>query len=218
MTRFFETTTATSIPAGISTAIVTGISSAFSIAMMGLAVAGLVIALDATAHAAKAANLAGSPITAETLVDQAEIVRIADALDAAVDAKDWNLSRSLFTETIDVDFTSLVGGEPASIPADALIQGWSSNLTAEKTSFHLRGNHRVTFTGANSATMLSHGYAWNRMERGALEENGGNALWEVWGTYVHNFVRTEDGWKISSMTFTATAERGNPFVRNTPGS
>ncbi|MEM8631224.1 MAG: nuclear transport factor 2 family protein [Pseudomonadota bacterium] len=157
-------------------------------------------------------------ITENTLLDRAEMIRIADSLDAAVDAKDWPQARSFFTETIDVDFTSLVGGAPATIPADALIQGWSGNLTAEKTSFHLRGNHRIAFDGAHAAVMESHGYAWNRMERGALPENGGEALWEVWGTYTHGFVRTEDGWKIDAMTFTATAERGNPFVRNTPGS
>ncbi|WP_299673081.1 nuclear transport factor 2 family protein [uncultured Roseobacter sp.] len=160
----------------------------------------------------------GTPITAETLVDQAEMVRIADALDAAVDAKDWTLARSFFIETIEVDFTSLVGGEPATIPADALISGWSSNLTEEKTSFHLRGNHRVIFEEDGSATLLSHGYAWNQLQRGALPENGGEALWEVWGTYLHSFVETGEGWKIDAMTFTATAERGNSFVRDTPGS
>lgn len=160
---------------------------------------------------------AADPLTSETLLDRAEMVRIADGIDAAVDAKDWTLARSFFAETVWVDFTSLVGGEAATIPSDALIAGWSGNLTAEKTSFHLRGNHRVTFDGPDAATMESHGYAWNRMERGALPENGGEALWEVWGNYTHGFERTDAGWAVVSMSFTATAERGNPFVRNTPG-
>lgn len=170
------------------------------------------------AAAAKDTPFAGTPITQETLVANAEMIRIADALDAAVDAKDWDLARGFFSDTVTVDFTSLVGGEPATIPADALIAGWSSNLTAEKTSFHLRGNHRITHHDDGSATMLSHGYAWNRIERGALPENGGEALWEVWGSYVHGFENTPEGWKITAMTFTTTAERGNPFVRNTPGN
>jgi hypothetical protein len=173
--------------------------------------------IAATPALAEAPLMAGQPITAETLADQAEMVRIADAIDAAVDAKDWPLARTMFTDTITVDFTSLIGGEPATMPADGLIQGWSANLTAEKTSFHLRGNHRVTMTGPDSAVMLSHGYAWNRMERGALPKNGGEALWEVWGTYEHVFQRKNGLWKVSGMTFTATAERGNVFVRNTPG-
>ncbi len=160
----------------------------------------------------------GQPVTAETMVDRAEMIRIADALDAAVDAKDWGTARAFFMNEITVDFTSLVGGEPAVIPADGLIAGWSGNLTAEKTSFHLRGNHAVTFNGPDDAEMFSHGYAWNRLERGAEKANGGNALWEVWGTYEHGFTRTEDGWRINAMTFSATAQRGNEFVRDTPGS
>lgn len=167
---------------------------------------------------ADTAVIGGTPLSMENLLDRAEMIRVADAIDAGVDAKNWDLTRSFFTDEITVDFTSLVGGEPATVPADGLIAGWSANLTAEKTSFHLRGNHSVTFHSADSATMMSHGYAWNRMDSGALPENGGEALWEVWGTYMHGFERTDDGWKVNAMTFTATAERGNPFVRTTPGS
>ncbi|MGD1885962.1 MAG: nuclear transport factor 2 family protein [Cohaesibacteraceae bacterium] len=176
------------------------------------------LTMSASATAAADVQLGGTPLTLDTLVDQAEMVRIADAIDAGVDAKDWEATRSFFTDEITVDFTSLVGGDPATIPADGLIAAWSGNLTAEKTSFHLRGNHRVSFHTPDSATMISHGYAWNRMESGALLENGGEALWEVWGTYVHGFVRTEDGWRVNAMTFTATAQRGNEFVRDTPGA
>ena len=142
------------------------------------------------------------------------MISIADA----VDAKDWGLARSSFTDTINVDFTSLVGGEPATIAVDGLIASWSGNLAAAKTSFHLRGNHRVTFTDADNAVLLSHGYAWNRMESGALEENGGDPLWEVWGAYTHGFIRTASGWRVNAMTFQATTQSGNNFVRDTPGS
>lgn len=161
------------------------------------------------------AQVAGDPATAATLIDRAEMVRIADAIDAAVDAKDWDGARALFTDTIDVDFTSLTGGAPATMSADALIAGWAGNLTETKESFHLRGNHRIAFDGPDAATMTSHGYAWNRM---ATPQAPDGALWEVWGTYVHGFTRTEVGWRVESMTFDATAQRGDTFVRDTPGS
>ncbi len=165
-----------------------------------------------------AAPALAEPITVQTQTDVAEMTRIADAIDAAVDAKDWTQARGYFADTITVDFTSLVGGAPATIPADALIDGWSANLTDSKASFHLRGNHRVAFDGPDTATMHSHGYAWNRMDAGADPANGGDPMWEVWGTYVHEFARSDAGWKVTAMTFEMTAERGNPFVRNTPGS
>ena len=78
-----------------------------------------------------------------------------------------------------VDFTSLARDESATIPGDALIEGWMGNLTAEQTSFHLRGNHQVRFTGPDSALMASHGYAWNRLDCGLDPANGGEALREV---------------------------------------
>ncbi|MEM7529661.1 MAG: nuclear transport factor 2 family protein [Pseudomonadota bacterium] len=168
--------------------------------------------------AAPAGAEPGDPITADTSTAVAEMIRIANAIDAAVDAKEWPVARTFFADTIDVDFSALIGGAPATIPADALIDAWSANLTAEKTSFHLRGNHRMTFDGADAAMMHSHGYAWNRMEAGADPANGGDAMWEVWGTYTHSFARTEDGWTVISMTFVPTAERGNPWVRDTPGN
>ncbi|MEM9522884.1 MAG: nuclear transport factor 2 family protein [Pseudomonadota bacterium] len=176
------------------------------------------IAFAATLGSAGTGTISGDVVTIEALTDVTEMTRIADVIDAAVDAKNWPLARSYFTDEITVDFTSLVGGEPVTIPADGLIAGWARNLTAEKESFHLRGNHRIAFDGPDAATMLSHGYAWNRMERGALDENGGDPLWEVWGIYEHRFTRTDEGWKVNFMSFHATAERGSAFVRDTPGN
>ena len=101
--------------------------------------------LLATAAAATIAlsEAAADPVTAERLVDQTELIRITDSLDSAVDAKAWDTARAFFTDTVTVDFGTLSGTGPVTIPADDLIAGWRGNLTAEKTSFHLRGNHRV---------------------------------------------------------------------------
>ena len=163
--------------------------------------------------------VAGDPITGDNVADVLEMIRVADAVDAAVDAKAWPTARALFTDTIDVDFTSLAGGEPATIPSDALIEGWSANLAAEKTSFHQRTNHRVRFDGPDAATMTSEGYAWNRMEAGADEANGGDPMWEVWGTYTHGFERVDGAWRVASMALDVAAQRGNGWVRDTvPGS
>ncbi len=184
--------------------------------MFGVTTAYLAAAiLTATPMIASADRLDGDPVTAATLVDVQEMIRIVDSLDAAVDAKDWTLARSLFIDEIQVDFASLTGVAPATIPADALIAGWAGNLKASKTSFHLRGNHRVSFEDATTPVMLSHGYAWNRLEAGALPENGGDPLWHVWGNYEHRFVKTETGWRLSGLSFFATAQSGNFYVRDT---
>jgi hypothetical protein len=142
----------------------------------------------------------------QRVVDEAELKRIANAIDDAVDRKDWVAARSFFTDQIDADFSTL-GGTPSKIPADELIANWKAALPPLKSSFHQRGEATVTFKG-DTAVMVSRGYAWNKLDTRA-EDN----LWEVWGVYEHHFVRTAQGWKVSGFTFTKTNERGDPAIR-----
>ena len=45
-------------------------------------------------------------------VDELEIRRVVDAIDDAVDAKDWSACRGYFADTIDVDFTFQARKDP----------------------------------------------------------------------------------------------------------
>jgi hypothetical protein len=158
-------------------------------------------------------HLAGERAHAENalqrIVDEAEIRRVVDEIDNACDAKDWARCRYYFADEVDVDFTSLAGGEPARVKADDLIAGWRTNLFAEKKSFHLRGNHRVEIDGNRRAEVFSKGYAFNLLESGEAA-----GLWEVWGEYVHTLEKTEAGWRVSGMTLKVSHRRGDERVRN----
>ncbi|MBA2596280.1 MAG: nuclear transport factor 2 family protein [Chloroflexia bacterium] len=141
------------------------------------------------------------------LFDEAAIRRVVDEIDNAVDAKDWAACRGYFLDEIDVDFTSLAGGSPARMAADDLIAAWATNLYREKSSFHMRSNHRVTIEG-DRADVVSRGYALNILQRGT-----GSDLWEVWGVYVHTMRRRPEGWRCSGMTLEVVYARGNEKVR-----
>jgi hypothetical protein len=158
--------------------------------------------------------LADPAVALQRLQDQAELTRIPAEIEIAVDRKDWPRARSFFTDQITVDFTSLVGGEPANIPADGLISGWAGNLKGNKQSLHMRGTPLIDIKG-DTATVYSNGYAYNKMP-GAMDGSGD--LWEVWGSYTHEFQRTEAGWKVTSFTFNMTHEKGSMWVKATPGS
>ncbi|NLI78402.1 MAG: nuclear transport factor 2 family protein [Candidatus Riflebacteria bacterium] len=149
---------------------------------------------------------AAEPPPLQRVLDEGELIRLTNAIDVAVDSKDWQQARRFFADDVLVDFTSLTGGKPATIKADDLILAWRTNLFPAKKTFHLRGNHLVTIDG-DQATVTSHGYAWNQ-----LSGLSGD-LWEVWGTYTHAMARTPQGWRVTAMTFTKTYERGNPAVR-----
>lgn len=149
--------------------------------------------------------------SAPNMTDEIAIVRIVDGLDSAVDGRDWNRARHYLADNIRADFSSLSGQPAATIPSDDLVGAWSSNLKGSKTSFHMRTNHQIEITG-DRAEVKSVGYAWNRME------GNGEPLWEVWGFYEHTLTRAADGWKVDGMTLRVTHERGNQWVKATPGS
>lgn len=148
-----------------------------------------------------------SALLQQKIADEAEIRRVVDEIDNAVDAKDSQKARSYFTDDITVDFVSLAGGQPAKIKADELISGWRTNLYADKKSHHQRSNHRITING-DRAEVFSKGYAFNLLEKGEV-----TGLWEVWGDYKHSLERTKQGWKVSSMTLLVTHKRGDDRVR-----
>ena len=139
--------------------------------------------------------------------DEAAIRLVVDEIDNACDAKDWEKCRSFFAAEVDVDFTSLAGGEAAKISADDLIDGWKTNLFAEKKTYHQRGNHRIEIDG-DRATVFSKAYAFNLLESGTI-----SGLWEMWGNYTHDLVRTQSGWQCSGMKLEVVHQRGDKRVR-----
>jgi hypothetical protein len=143
----------------------------------------------------------------QKIADESAIRLLTDEIDNTCDEKDWETCRSYFADEVEIDFTSLAGGEPAKISADDLIEAWKTNLFAEKKTYHQRGNHRIEID-AGTATVFSKAYAFNLLESGEAA-----GLWEVWGNYTHEFVRTEAGWKCSAMKLEVIHQRGDARVR-----
>jgi hypothetical protein len=147
------------------------------------------------------AVLAPWPSLAQTADDILAVIETANALDHAVDAKDWDEAKSFFAEEITFSYGD---AEPATMLSGDLVTMWSQNLYPAKTSFHLRGGHMVDFEGQTTATLYSKGYAYNH-----LEGFEGGSLWEVWGNYTYTLERSEGEWLITSFAFDPTHERGN---------
>lgn len=155
---------------------------------------------DGAATAALAARV-------QQLEDERAVLGVVDALDIAVDDKQWDRARAMFADQVSADFSSL-GGAPGTISADDLVSGWRANLFETKPSFHLRGGAIVTIDG-DTALAVTNGYAWN-----ALPQRVENNLWEVWGRYEFALTRTPQGWKINAMTFRAAHQRGSADIRS----
>jgi hypothetical protein len=136
-----------------------------------------------------------------------DIIDLVNAVFDTVDAKDWDAVERLFTDTVDVDFTSLGGGEPATMPKAALVDSWRQGLHAGKQSFHFVGHHRITL-GGDAASVAVKGYAYN-----VLADEYGGGMWEVWGDYTIPVRRGENGWLAAGLTFRAWHTRGDEAVR-----
>ena len=171
-----------------------------------------------TVAVAVIATLSGSAaVQAEPGGDPRVIIAAVDRIDRAVDAKAWDLAEKAFTAEVAVDFESLSGQAPSRMSASDLVGMWAANLSGEKTSFHQRTNHVIAWEGPGAALVTSQAYAWNKLPSGEAAENGGNPLWEVWGTYVHRVILTDEGWRVSEMGLDVAHQRGSDYVRDTPG-
>ncbi|GII59381.1 hypothetical protein Pth03_77700 [Planotetraspora thailandica] len=141
------------------------------------------------------------------LVDRAEIADVVTAVFDTADAKNWPVCQELFADEVAVDFTSLNGGEPATVTSAQLVAGWDTGLHAKKQSFHTVSNLAVTVDGAE-AGVTTKGYAYN-----LLDADLGGGIWEVWGVYHLRLVRQAEGWKVTALTFEAWHTRGDEAVR-----
>jgi hypothetical protein len=139
--------------------------------------------------------------------DRTEIIELVDAIFDTVDAKNWDEAQALFESKVTVDFTSLNGGEPATISSAELVDGWRQGLHPRKKSFHLVGHYRVT-TDSSTGTAAVKGYAYN-----VLDAELGGGMWEVWGRYEIPVHHTPSGWRASGISFFAWHTRGDDSVR-----
>ena len=148
-------------------------------------------------------------MAAVSFPDEQELRSLADSLFAFTDLKDWSAAAALFVDgPIEVDMSSLVGGNAVTMTAAELFAGFDRGLHAKKLSHHMATNYRMTVTSAR-AELLAHGYAWNLLE----DYGGGSNLWETWGTYRLTMRRDTAGWRMDGFRYYAKLNRGNDYVR-----
>ena len=105
---------------------------------------------------------------------------------AAVDDRDLARYRACFAEDAEI-----VGfGEETVTGADAWTASVESQLDAFSSTQHLMSPQLASITGDTASA---------RTEVQALHvlKDGNGAIFTLWATYLSDFVRNDDGWKIS---------------------
>ncbi len=134
------------------------------------------------------------------VADTAEITRSITDIAAGADRHDWPRVRAAFADTVTVDYTSLWGGEPATLPADELIAQWSGFLPGFEITHHMVTNQTVTALDETTASAEADFTATHRID---------DALWVLGGRYDYALERAGDRWVVSALTMTALWETGD---------
>jgi hypothetical protein len=125
------------------------------------------------------------------------------------DNREWGALQKLFTEEVTVDYTSLAGGEPATIPTKVLMDSWNKALTPLKATQHLISNHIVELDSEYQATCRAYFQAQHD-----FPNPFGGSQWTLGGKYLFRFVKEDDQWKISELVMTAVWATGNQNIMN----
>ncbi len=120
--------------------------------------------------------------------DAEEIAALLYTYARAVDTKDWQLYRSVFTDDAHIDYSSagaIVGGR------DEVVEWFAANFGVIAWSMHYITNIESHVTG-DTATVRAMFY--NPMQLPGMAEQS-----SCGGYYHHELVRTPDGWRSRNL-------------------
>ena len=122
-----------------------------------------------------------------------------------VDTLDWDVVRSSFAERVDVDYTELWGGEPATVSIDDLVADWTELATGFDATQHLTGPIVVTYEDGERLDCATTVRAYHH----AIEDAGAST-WLVVGRYDIRLERESRGhWRIRAVTLHLAYEEGD---------
>jgi hypothetical protein len=147
----------------------------------------------------------------QELVDRAAISDVVHAYATGLDRRDWELFRSIFVKTIEMDFDS-IGLRSGGYDADEWVDSAKRLFAGFRATQHTSSNHVHELRG-DEATCTSNMQAEHFVER--IEGDGlaeGENRWTIGGYYVNELVRATDGWKLRKVTLNITWSMGNPEI------
>lgn len=128
------------------------------------------------------------------LHDRDQIVGLLYAYASAVDTSDWNLFRSLFTDQIELDFSSVNNQRPGSVPLDAWVGYLASLRSALVATQHFITNPQVCVSMDRASCT-----AYVRGEH-VVGSRARRSLYTIGARYMNGFARLPQGWRMYRMT------------------
>jgi hypothetical protein len=137
--------------------------------------------------------------------ERIDIIQTTTRMAVLADARRWDDLVDLFTDEVRVDYTSLNGGEPATLPAHQLVKTWTESLGRLGATQHLVADHLVDLDG-DVATVTA---AFQATHVAVAPDP---RRWVLGGDYRYELVRAGAGWRIAGLTMTARWQDGDRSV------
>ena len=123
-----------------------------------------------------------------------------------IDDREWAALVSILADTIELDFTSLWGGEPETVTGTDLAARWRDMSERLDATQHLITGILPEITG-DTATVVASLMAVHRRANAT-----GGVLWTVGGTYRFELRRVTERWIINGLTLQVAWVDGNQAV------
>jgi hypothetical protein len=137
------------------------------------------------------------------LFDKEAIGETISRLFIGTDRRDWEAVKACLTDEVHFDMTSLAGGTPAILAAQAIVEMWEAGLRPLEAIHHQAGN-LLTEVESDRATAFCYGIASHYLSN----PSGANTRTFV-GSYDFSLVRLEGRWRISAFKFNLKYIDGN---------
>ena len=134
--------------------------------------------------------------------DEAAIKTIVESIGILADQSNFEEVEKLYADEVEMDYTSLTGGEVERISPQALMTQWASVLPGFDRTRHAVSDIAVTLDGTRAeatANIIADHYV-------------GDLFWQVRGDYRYELQKTDGLWRITSHTFNLREESGTRDV------
>lgn len=135
--------------------------------------------------------------------DYNAIVRRRYEYAQGIDTRDWELLRSIFTDEIEMDFSSYSGQPGAVMLADDWVNGVKVLFTGLDSTQHVMTNPIVDVEGNRGRLRM-----YMKAEH-FLANDSGSDDFALGGYYEDRLINTGGDWKIEAVVLTVLWNRGN---------
>ena len=141
-----------------------------------------------------------------SLEDRVAVLETVYKYALGIDTRDWGLYRYIFTDEIEVDFSSYNGRQGGRLKGEDWVEMLKPLFSGLAATQHIMTNPIVTFDDEGATCRI-----YMQAEH-FLDAHDGSTSYAIGGYYTDRLVIQDNRWLISSVTLTVLWRRGDPEI------